>query len=102
MGGLDDELDDEEEEGVDEEGGWGIKVPEMEGGASGEMEDVYEEAVRTLLRLQGEGGVGKVGSEEGGGEEDSSGSGGGGSTGLATTVGKIERAGRAAEVVEKM
>lgn len=87
-----DELDEDMDLG---EEGWEVKVPGIDG--MGEMEDVYEEAVRTLLRLQGEG---EVGNEE---EDESEESGGrGGTAGLATTVGKVERAGRAAEVVEKM
>ncbi|KAJ5132689.1 hypothetical protein N7448_006847 [Penicillium atrosanguineum] len=53
---------------------------------SGDMADVYEDALRTLQRLQGEGEDIVVG--EG--------------NALATTVGKAERAGRAAEVVEGM
>ncbi|PKY08232.1 Mis14-domain-containing protein [Aspergillus campestris IBT 28561] len=54
---------------------------EAERWRSGEMAEVYEDALRTLLRLQGEG-------------EDTQ-------TALSSTVGKAERAGRAVEVVEK-
>lgn len=57
---------------------------ESERWRNGDMADVYEHALRTLQRLQGEGDVD--------GEGDA----------LATTVGKAERAGRAAEVVESM
>lgn len=59
---------------------------ETERWRSGDMADVYEDALRTLQRLQGEGEDIVVG--EG--------------NALATTVGKAERAGRAAEVVESM
>ncbi|PLB40867.1 uncharacterized protein BDW47DRAFT_123396 [Aspergillus candidus] len=54
---------------------------EAERWRSGEMAEVYEDALRTLLRLQGE-------------EEDTQ-------TALSSAVGKAERAGRAVEVVEK-
>ncbi|KAK2763805.1 hypothetical protein FQN54_009423 [Arachnomyces sp. PD_36] len=113
MGGLDgDEEDDGDGLGEDGEG-WELSVvPELGGEGAGEMEEVYEEALRTLLRLQGEGrgGGGTATGEEGGEEDDDDdetsgtggGGGGGGVKGLATTVGKVERAGRAAEVVEKM
>lgn len=106
MEGLDDEDEEEGVGNVEDADGWEIKVPPMDGGVGGvEMEEVYEEAVRTLLRLQGEGRVGSEEEEEEE-EEDTSGSisggGAGGAAGLATTVGKIERAERAAEVVEKM
>lgn len=77
---------------------WKIKVPlgseaEAQRWRNGDMAEVYDDALRTLLRLQGEAD-----------DEDDSGAVEGGSDGnaLATTVGKAERAGRAAEVVEKM
>lgn len=65
---------------------WKLNIPlgtdqEAERWRSGEMAEVYEDALRTLLRLQGE-------------EEDAQ-------TALSSTVGKAERAGRAVEVVEK-
>ncbi|KAJ5989048.1 hypothetical protein N7481_004258 [Penicillium waksmanii] len=72
---------------------WDLQIPlgteeETDRWASGDMADVYENALRTLQRLQGEGAVdGEPGTE---------------GNALATTVGKAERAGRAAEVVEKM
>ncbi|CAI7609522.1 unnamed protein product [Penicillium pancosmium] len=72
---------------------WDLQIPlgteeETERWTSGDMADVYENALRTLQRLQGEGAVdGEPGTE---------------GNALATTVGKAERAGRAAEVVEKM
>jgi kinetochor protein Mis14/NSL1 len=71
---------------------WKLDIPlgteeETERWRSGDMADVYENALRTLQRLQGEGGVD---GEDGEGNA------------LATTVGKAERAGRAAEVVESM
>lgn len=50
---------------------------------NGEMAETYDDALRTLLRLQGE-------------DPEMDGN------ALATTVGKAERAGRAADVVEKM
>lgn len=52
----------------------------------GDFAGVYEDTLRLLLRLQGEGEDVEVGEGEA----------------LATTVGKVERAGRAAEVVEEM
>lgn len=58
----------------------------------GDMAEVYEEALRTLLRLQGEA---VSGDEVEDGDEE-------GSHALATTVGKVERAGKAVEVVENM
>lgn len=70
---------------------WKLDVPlgtdeETERWRSGDMADVYEDALRTLQRLQGEG------------ENVEAGEG----NALATTVGKAERAARAAEVVEGM
>ncbi|KAJ5095553.1 hypothetical protein NUU61_004909 [Penicillium alfredii] len=70
---------------------WTLQVPlgteqETERWRSGDMADAYESALRTLLRLQG---------------EDDAEAGADGYA-LATTVGKAERAGRAAEVVENM
>lgn len=72
---------------------WTLEIPlgteeETERWRSGDMADVYENALRTLQRLQGEGDM----DEDAGGEGNA----------LATTVGKAERAGRAAEVVESM
>lgn len=72
---------------------WRLEIPlgtdeEAERWRSGDMADVYEDALRTLQRLQGERGE----DDEAGAEGDA----------LATTVGKAERAGRAAEVVESM
>jgi kinetochor protein Mis14/NSL1 len=72
---------------------WDLQIPlgteeETERWASGDMADVYENALRTLQRLQGEGAVDDEPGTEG--------------NALATTVGKAERAGRAAEVVENM
>lgn len=67
------------------------------------MSEVYADALRTLVRLQGE--------VDAGSEEEGRGDGDGydddeadrdDSLGLATTVGKVERARMAAEVVEKM
>lgn len=74
---------------------WTLDIPlgtdeEAERWRNGDMAEVYENALRTLQRLQGEGDV------EAGGEAGSEGN------ALATTVGKAERAGRAAEVVENM
>ena len=75
---------------------WKIEVPlgseqEAERWRNGEMAEVYEDALRTLLRLQGEAD-----------DETVSDAGGTDGNALATTVGKAERAGRATEVVEKM
>ncbi|KAJ5748924.1 uncharacterized protein N7511_010620 [Penicillium nucicola] len=61
---------------------------EQERWASGDIAGVYEDALRSILRLQGEGE-----GEAGDGAEGLA---------LASTVGKAERAGRAAEVVESM
>ncbi|KAL2364458.1 hypothetical protein RJZ56_002606 [Blastomyces dermatitidis] len=72
----------------------GAKRRWMDGGVG----DVYAEALRTLLRLQGE--VAGVGGVHDGGNEDGDDS--DGQRGLATTVGKVERAQRAAEVVENL
>ena len=74
---------------------WKIEVPlgsepEAERWRNGEMAEVYEDTLRTLLRLQGEA------------DDTVSDAGGTDGNALATTVGKAERAGRAAEVVEKM
>ncbi|OQE17155.1 hypothetical protein PENFLA_c025G09085 [Penicillium flavigenum] len=60
---------------------------ERERWKSGDIANVYEDALRMLLRLQGEGTATEAGAE---------------GNALATTVGKTERAGRAAEVVENM
>ncbi|KAJ5236848.1 hypothetical protein N7489_006939 [Penicillium chrysogenum] len=60
---------------------------ERERWKSGDIANVYEDALRMLLRLQGEGTSTEAGPEV---------------NALATTVGKAERAGRAAEVVENM
>ncbi|KAJ5130645.1 uncharacterized protein N7515_006684 [Penicillium bovifimosum] len=60
---------------------------EQERWKSGDVAGVYEDALRMLLRLQGEGDASEVGDE---------------GNALASTVGKAERAGRAAEVVENM
>ncbi|KAJ5953130.1 Kinetochore Mis14 [Penicillium verhagenii] len=70
---------------------WELQIPlgteeEAERWRSGDMAGVYEHALRTLQRLQGE-------------ADDEEGSEG---NALATTVGKAERAGRAADVVESM
>ncbi|CAG8242209.1 unnamed protein product [Penicillium nalgiovense] len=61
---------------------------EQERWKSGDIASVYEDALRMLLRLQGEDNANTEASAEG--------------NALATTVGKAERAGRAAEVVENM
>ena len=63
-------------------------VEEQERWKSGDIAGVYEDTLRMLLQLQGEGDI----TPEAGAEGNA----------LATTVGKVERAGRAAEVVETM
>lgn len=72
---------------------WKLQIPfgteeETERWQSGDMADVYEDALRTLQRLQG--------------EDDTDSDAGAEWNALATTVGKAERAERAADVVEKM
>ncbi|KAJ5399229.1 Kinetochore Mis14 [Penicillium sp. CMV-2018d] len=72
---------------------WALQVAlgteeEQERWKSGDIASVYEDALRMLLRLQGEGNTNTEAGAEG--------------NALATTVGKAERAGRAAEVVENM
>ncbi|GFF60396.1 kinetochore protein mis14 [Aspergillus udagawae] len=74
---------------------WNLQIPlgsehEAERWRSGEMAEVYDDALRTLLRLQG---------EVVPGEQVESGPDG---NALSSTLGKAERADRAAEVVEKM
>ncbi|KAF7172300.1 hypothetical protein CNMCM5623_004539 [Aspergillus felis] len=74
---------------------WNLQIPlgsehEAERWRSREMAEVYDDALRTLLRLQGEAVPG---------EQVESGPDG---NALSSTLGKAERAGRAAEVVEKM
>ncbi|KGO42209.1 Kinetochore Mis14 [Penicillium expansum] len=61
---------------------------EQERWKSGDIASVYEDALRMLQRLQGEANTNTEAGVEG--------------NALATTVGKAERAGRAAEVVENM
>jgi kinetochor protein Mis14/NSL1 len=108
-----DELDVQkvEEEDDDAEGGgdvlqrhpeWKLQMPfsteqERERWREGEMAEVYADALRTLVRLQPELGGGVEDEESAGDGED-----GDESLGLAATVGKVERARKAAEVVEKM
>ncbi|KAJ5683394.1 Kinetochore Mis14 [Penicillium macrosclerotiorum] len=72
---------------------WTLQVPlgtneETERWRSGDIAEVYENTLRALQRLQGEGDVDTEAGAEG--------------NALATTMGKAERAGRAAEVVENM
>ncbi|KAL4892116.1 Mis14-domain-containing protein [Aspergillus ambiguus] len=76
---------------------WKIQVPhgsdhEAELWRSGEMAEVYEDALRTLLRLQG-----AVSSGEAESADDDTTDG----NALASTVGKAERAAQAVDVVEK-
>jgi kinetochor protein Mis14/NSL1 len=82
---------------TDERPGWKLDVPfgsknELERWQNGEMAEVYSQTLRTLLHLQGE-----VQAQSGRGDSEES-----SVTALATTIGKAERAGRAAEVVENM
>ncbi|KAL1854227.1 hypothetical protein Plec18167_000145 [Paecilomyces lecythidis] len=79
---------------------WKLSVPlgtaeEQARWRNGEMAEVYSDALRTLLRLQGEAVVGDE-------HDESDSASGGGTKALATTLGKAERAGRAADVVEHM
>ncbi|OJD18532.1 hypothetical protein AJ78_01448 [Emergomyces pasteurianus Ep9510] len=80
----------------------GVKRRWLEGGVG----DVYTEALRTLVRLQGEmsgdSDVHGGDNSDDAHDEDGGGNGDGGQRGLATTVGKVERARRAAEVVENL
>ncbi|KAE8151013.1 kinetochore protein Mis14 like-domain-containing protein [Aspergillus avenaceus] len=76
---------------------WDLQVPlgtdhEAERWRTGEMAEVYEDALRTLLRLQGEAVPGDETSGAEGATDDNA---------VASTIGKAERAGRAVEVVEK-
>lgn len=76
---------------------WELKIPfntkqEEERWRNGEMASVYSDALRTLLRLQGE----SVGGEEESSSTDPA------PRALATSIGLAERAGKAAEVVEKI
>ena len=73
---------------------WVLRIPfgteERERWSEGEIGEVFADALRRFVRLQGNG-------SEGSEDED-----GDGSSSLAATVGKVERARQAAEVVEKM
>lgn len=78
---------------------WNLDIPlgteqEAERWRNGEMAEVYEDALRTLLRLQGE--------PVPGNDDAMSKSDGVDGNALASTVGKAERAGRAVEFVEKI
>ncbi|KAL4991266.1 kinetochore protein Mis14 like-domain-containing protein [Aspergillus falconensis] len=79
---------------------WNLDIPlgteqEAERWRNGEMAEVYEDALRTLLRLQGE----PVPGDDDTAVPKSDGVDG---NALASTVGKAERAGRAIEFVEKI
>ncbi|RAH66878.1 uncharacterized protein BO66DRAFT_394152 [Aspergillus aculeatinus CBS 121060] len=65
---------------------------EAERWRNGDIAEVYEDALRTLLRLQGEALVGQAATSDVEGADGNA---------LASTLGKAERAGRAVEVVEK-
>ncbi|KAL4800435.1 kinetochore protein Mis14 like-domain-containing protein [Aspergillus venezuelensis] len=78
---------------------WNLDIPlgteqEASRWRNGEMAEVYDDALRTLLRLQGEAVLGD--------EDSASTSDGVDGNALASTVGKAERAGRAVEFVEKI
>ncbi|KAL4873382.1 hypothetical protein BDV12DRAFT_159885 [Aspergillus spectabilis] len=78
---------------------WDLDIPlgtehEAERWRNGEIAEVYEDALRTLLRLQGEAGPGE---DDAVSKSDCA-----DGNALASTVGKAERAGRAAEFVEKI
>ncbi|KAF9889159.1 hypothetical protein FE257_007648 [Aspergillus nanangensis] len=77
---------------------WKLQVPlgtdqEVERWRNGDMAEAYEDALRTLLRLQGEMAVGS--------ETDTAAEGATDGNALASTVGKAERAAQAVDVVEK-
>lgn len=77
---------------------WNLDIPlgtekEAERWRNGEIAQVYEDALRSLLRLQGEA---VPGDDEGSDPDGMDGS------ALASTVGKAERAGRAVDFVEKI
>ncbi|GAB1194776.1 hypothetical protein APSETT444_004026 [Aspergillus pseudonomiae] len=77
---------------------WDLHVPlgtdhEAELWRTGEMAEVYEDTLRTLLRLQGEAIPGD--------ETNATADGAADGNAVASTVGKAERASRAVEVVEK-
>lgn len=77
---------------------WDLDIPlgtekEAERWRNGEIAEVYEDALRTLLRLQGDA---VPGDDEGSDPHGMDGS------ALASTVGKAERAGRAVDFVEKI
>ncbi|KAI9373712.1 kinetochore protein Mis14 like-domain-containing protein [Aspergillus egyptiacus] len=77
---------------------WKLDVPlgteqEAERWRNGEVAEVYEDALRTLLRLQGESVPGDDAASKSDGTDGNA---------LASTVGKAERAGRAAEFVERI
>lgn len=105
MGDDDDDDAEKEESGMSEDElrrvlerhpEWVLRIPfgteeERKRWVEGEMSEVYADALRRLVRLQGDA---SAGSED---EED-----GDGSSSLVATVGKVERARQAAEVVEKM
>ncbi|KAI1909704.1 hypothetical protein LOZ39_004976 [Ophidiomyces ophidiicola] len=80
---------------------WVLDIPfgnerERERWRDGEIGEVYAEGLRTLVRLQGEVAPGEdEGADDDGGEGSSSSS-------LSATAGKLERARRAVEVVERM
>ncbi|KAL4778382.1 kinetochore protein Mis14 like-domain-containing protein [Aspergillus varians] len=78
---------------------WDLDIPlgteqEAERWRNGEIAEVYEDALRTLLRLQGEAVPGDDDAESKADGMDGN--------ALASTVGKSERAGRAVEFVEKI
>ncbi|KAL4754131.1 hypothetical protein BDW72DRAFT_158905 [Aspergillus terricola var. indicus] len=79
---------------------WNLEIPlgteqEAERWRNGEMAEVYEDSLRTLLRLQGE-------PVPGNDDAAMSKTDGVDGNALASTVGKAERAGRAVEFVEKI
>ncbi|CEL07914.1 hypothetical protein ASPCAL11068 [Aspergillus calidoustus] len=77
---------------------WNLDIPlgtehEAERWHNGEIAEVYEDALRTILRLQGEAAAGESGETQSDGFDGNA---------LASTVGKAERASRAVEFVEKV
>jgi kinetochor protein Mis14/NSL1 len=77
---------------------WNLDIPlgtenEAERWANGEIAELYEDALRAILRLQGEAAAGENAETQSDGLDGNA---------LASTVGKAERASRAVEFVEEV